>query len=130
MISLCCHEIEMRGIYRKKCVKETTTLVWGYIWEGALTKMMGNFVDWGVENRGMGMINIQLLIDSKRNKLPCRILPVLLNVPVSLDCSLLIAPSVFSSIYLYEQVESWNAIVKYWFLCNLDIKFNEKYFFM
>jgi hypothetical protein len=69
----------MRGIYRKKCVKETTTLVWGYIWEGALTKMMGNFVDWGVENRGMGMINIQLLIDSKRNKLPCRILPVLLR---------------------------------------------------
>jgi hypothetical protein len=75
-------------------------LVWGYIWEGALTKMIGNFADWGVENRRMGMINMQLLIDNKRNKLPYRILPVLLNVPVSLDCSFLIAPSVFSNIYL------------------------------
>ena len=82
----------------------------------------------GVDNRGMGMINIQLLIDSKRNKIPYRILPVLLNVSVSLDCPFLIAPSVFSSIYLYEQVESWNDIGKYWFLRNLDTKFNGKIF--
>jgi hypothetical protein len=54
-----------------------------------------------VENGGMGMINIQEFIDSKRIKLLYRI--------------------------LHEPLESWNAIGKYWLL-KLDIKFNEKYF--
>jgi hypothetical protein len=53
------------------------------------------------DNMGMGMINIQEFIDSKRIKLQYRI--------------------------LHEPLESWNAIGKYW-LRKLDIKFNEKYF--
>jgi hypothetical protein len=51
-----------------------------------------------VENGGMGMINIQEVIDSKRIKLLYQIL----HVPL----------------------ESWNSIGKYW-LRKIDIKFNE-----
>ena len=100
LISLCGYEIEMRGI-PEKYVKEITTLVWGFIWGGGINQIDRKVCCLGVENGGMGMINIQEFIDSKRIKLLYRI--------------------------LHEPLESWNAIGKYW-LRKLDIKFNEKYF--
>ena len=77
------------------------TLVWGFIWRGGINQIDRKVCCLGVENGGMGMINIQEFIDSKRIKLLYRI--------------------------LHEPLESWNAIGKYW-LRKLDIKFNEKYF--
>jgi hypothetical protein len=37
LISLCGYEIEMWGIL-EKYVKETTTLVWGFIWGGGINQ--------------------------------------------------------------------------------------------
>ena len=99
LISLCGYEIEMRGI-QEKYVKEITTLVWGFIWGRGINQIDRKVCCLGVENGGMGMINIQEFIDSKRIELLYRI--------------------------LHEPLESWNAIGKYW-LRKLDIKFNEKY---
>jgi hypothetical protein len=68
LISLCGYEIEMRGI-PEKYVKEITTLVWGFIWGGGIYQIDRKVCCLGVENGGMGMINIQEFIDSKRIKL-------------------------------------------------------------
>jgi hypothetical protein len=81
----------------EKYVKEIPTLVWGFIWGGGINQLDRKGCCLGVENGGMGMINIQF-IDSKRIKLLYRI--------------------------LHETLESWNAIVKYW-LRKLDTKLNE-----
>jgi hypothetical protein len=58
LISLCCYEIEMRGI-PKKYIKEITTLVWGFIWGGGINQIDRKVCCLGVENGGMGMTNIQ-----------------------------------------------------------------------
>ena len=58
LISLCGYEIEMRGI-PEKYVKEITTLVWGFIWGGGINQIDRKVCCLGVENGGMGMINIQ-----------------------------------------------------------------------
>ena len=68
LISLCGYEIEMRGI-PEKYIKEITTLVWGFIWGGVINQIDRKVCCLGVENGGMGMINIQECIDSKRIKL-------------------------------------------------------------
>ena len=100
LISLCGYEIEMRGIPEKQ-VKEITTLVWGFTLGGGIDQIDRNVCWLGVENGGMGMINMQEFIDSNRIKLLYRI--------------------------VYEPLESWNSIGKYQ-ICKLVIKFNEKYF--
>ena len=53
----------------EKYVKEITTLVWGFIWGGGINQIDRKVCCLGVENGGMGMINIQEFIDSKRIKL-------------------------------------------------------------
>ena len=58
LISLCGYEIEMRGI-PEKYVKEITTLAWGFIWGGGINQIDRKVCYLGVENGGMGMINIQ-----------------------------------------------------------------------
>jgi hypothetical protein len=97
LISLCGCEIEMREI-PEIYVNEISTLVWGFIWGGGNNQTNKKVCYLGVENGGMGMINIQEVIDSKRIKLLYQIL----HVPL----------------------ESWNSIGKYW-LRKIDIKFNE-----
>jgi hypothetical protein len=52
---------------------EITTLVWGFIWGGGINQIDRKVCCLGVENGGMGMINIQEFIDSKRIKLLYRI---------------------------------------------------------
>jgi hypothetical protein len=68
----------------EKYVKEITTLVWGFIWGGGINEIDRKVCCLEVENGGMGMINIQEFIDSKRIKLLYRI--------------------------VHEPLESWNAI--------------------
>jgi hypothetical protein len=58
LISLCCYEIEMRGI-PEKYVKEITTLVLGFILGGGINQIDRKVCCLGAENGGMGMINIQ-----------------------------------------------------------------------
>jgi hypothetical protein len=40
-------------------IKEITTLVWGFIWGGGINQIDKKVCCLGVENGGMGMINIQ-----------------------------------------------------------------------
>ena len=84
---MCGYEIEMWGI-PEKYVKETTILVWGFIWGGGINQIDRKVCCLGVGKGDMGIINIQKFIDSKRIKLLYRI--------------------------LHEPLESWNAIGKSW----------------
>jgi hypothetical protein len=71
----------MRGI-PEKYVKEITTLVWGFIWGGGINQIDRKVCCLGVENGGMGMINIQEFIDSKRIKLFLKVIEELQNILV------------------------------------------------
>ena len=43
----------------EKYVKEITNLVWGFIWRGGINQIDRKVCCLGVENGGMGMINIK-----------------------------------------------------------------------
>jgi hypothetical protein len=79
LISLCGYEIEMRGI-PEKYVKEITTLVWGFIWGGGINQIDRKVCCLGVENGGMGMINIQEFVNP--NGLFLKVIEKLQNILV------------------------------------------------
>jgi hypothetical protein len=64
----------LEHLHTKYGVKEITTLAWGFIWGGGINQIDRKVCCLGVETGGMGMINIQEFIDSKRIKVLYRIL--------------------------------------------------------
>jgi hypothetical protein len=90
----------MKGI-PDKFKKEIETLIWDFIWEGKVNQIKRDVCCLHIENGGMGMVNLDSYIDSRRIKFIYRI--------------------------INEPIENWNAIGKYW-LSRLDLKFNETFF--